>query len=193
MEASHALRRSSHFWWCEQGCQRAEFQAWRQAGLFPSVPPSMGEKLLLDRVLLCSIFSLHMHHAVTAIIRKNFFFVVPWSHHHLSPIASSLPGHWRMFWRLKHNPQLLLWPLTHGIWLYSQLSRSLAVLSCLPQKPDQSWCRKRARPNLFSSGPDLDGLKQIMMPHHLLRRICFSVVCFLVWNVFFSSCENNGK
>lgn len=39
--------------------------------------------------------------------------------------------YWRMFWSLKHSPQLLLWPLTHGIWLYSQLCWSLAGLSCL--------------------------------------------------------------
>lgn len=39
---------------------------------------------------------------------KNLFFIVPLSHNHLSPIASSLPGYQRVFWGLKHNPQLLL-------------------------------------------------------------------------------------
>lgn len=86
-----------------------EFQAQKQAEVFLSVPAPMQGKLLLVQVLLCSILSPHMHYALSAVIHENFlFFIVSLSHHHLSPIASSLPGYWRMFWSLKHSPQILL-------------------------------------------------------------------------------------
>lgn len=155
----------------------------------------MQEKLLLVRVLLCSILSSHMHYALSAIIHKNFlFFIVSLSHHHLSPIASSLPGYWRMFWSLKHSPQLLLWPLTHGIWLYSQLCwwvfLVLGALLCYPwgpwscnAEPDQGWCRKRARPNIFSGGPDLDhdASSSVIMDLFLCGAGLFVWFCCLVW------------
>lgn len=165
-------------------CQRGELQAQRQAGVFASVLLFDGREASPGPGC-CSDPSFHC--TCTMQCQKN-------CHHlprlHCSSVSppystycqqlswigedalefearSSITFVTSDIWDLALQPVLLM--SVPGPWLcFPACSAALQwkTVGCMAE-PDQARRGRRARPNLYSGLLDLDGLKQIMMPHHL--------------------------